>query len=258
MRITDKIEFWLDEATGLFGGKLKKSPPPEIKKILQKANAGKEPSKAEKKALNKYYATQDKKSKSEREDWAQEKKRAWAEDIKKLKEVMISEAKPLKFDNMEEFKSWVKKRGATADARPKTGVWKGGKQIGAYFEKGGKIEVDLREAEEDFEDSKNLTKYLKSMKGKSEKDIVKGLKKKFGLSQDDAERALELVEAAGANLDTTIQALKKAYGKGDRKLIKHLEGIARGYGMTPHEIERLRGKKEAPWPEAYKGGRMGV
>lgn len=43
------------------------------------------------------------------------------------------------------------------------------------------------------DEAKDLTKYLKSMRGKPEKAILKGLMTKFDLSKDDAERALELM-----------------------------------------------------------------
>jgi len=39
---------------------------------------------------------------------------------------------------------------------------------------------------------KEIMTYLRSMKGKSDKDVVKGLKKKFNLDDDDARKLLEL------------------------------------------------------------------
>ena len=41
---------------------------------------------------------------------------------------------------------------------------------------------------------KELMNYLKKMKDKSDDEIIKGLKKKFKLGKDDAERALELIK----------------------------------------------------------------
>jgi len=65
------------------------------------------------------------------------------------KEVPVEE-KPEKpaqkiFKTEEEFRSWLKRQGLTAEPEPRKGLFKNGKRVGSYFETSEGVQVDLAE-----------------------------------------------------------------------------------------------------------------
>lgn len=109
-------------------------------------------------------------------------------------------------DYWQKFIHSSKDRGFTIhfnDKNKEIEILKEGKKIvSLYFLKEMlKEDIDIRYSLEihdkmitEGSEEREMMKYLKSMKGKDEKEIVSGLKKKFKLGQDDAERALELIK----------------------------------------------------------------